>query len=88
MLTNVDNNCDVYISLTNIGERLIYVFLRRMSVKKRRKSINLSLELNLIEREGEREKFLLTILNEALWISREEKAGNAISNVDVHQMQS
>lgn len=66
MLTNVGNNCDVYISLTNIGERLIYVFLRRMSVKKRRKSINLSLELNLIEREGEREKFLLTILNEAL----------------------
>lgn len=66
MLTNVSNNCDVYISLTNIGERLIYVFLRRMSVKKRRKSINLSLELNLIEREGEREKFLLTILNEAL----------------------
>lgn len=64
MLTNVGNNCDVYISLTNIGERLIYVFLRRMSVKKRRKSINLSLELNLIERE--REKFLLTILNEAL----------------------
>lgn len=54
MLTNVGNNCDVYISLTNIGERLIYVFLRRMSVKKRRKSINLSLELNLIERERER----------------------------------
>lgn len=39
-------------------------------------------------REREREKFLLTILNEALWTSREEKAGNAISNVDVHQMQS